>query len=248
MFRPFLVLRRLALGLAAAGSLSHAAEPALTLTAESMVPAVVIENGRITGHAAEKVHEIMRRAGIAYHIKILPWKRAYVLAENEPSTCVFMTTRTPERESRFVWIGPISRTDWTLYGRAGRNYNVTRLIDARGLRIGGYNGDVRGEFLAARGFKVDFAPNDDSNPKKLMVGRIDLWVNSARSSRPVLQRLGLEGKVVPVLVFHEARLYLACNPATDAAQVTRMHAALRGMEADGTFKEIERRFDHISRP
>ena len=41
--------------------------------------------------------------------------------------------------------------------------------------------------------------------------RIDLWVNSTRSSRPLLAQLGLTGKIVPVVTFHQAKLYLACH-------------------------------------
>ena len=224
------------------------ARPALTINAEVTTPAVMEIEGRITGHAAEKVREIMHRAGIDYRIKLLPWKRAFTLAQTTPATCVLMTTRTEERERQFVWVGPISQTDWVLYGRAGRNYAIKRLDDARGLRIGAYHGDVRGEYLAARGMSVDFAANDESNPKKLALGRVDLWVNSTRSSRPMLAQLQLSDKIVPVFTFKFVTLHLACHPGIEPAILARMHAALRAMEADGTYRAIEQRFDHSRKP
>jgi polar amino acid transport system substrate-binding protein len=217
----------------------------VTLTAETTVPAVMLQNGRVTGHAAEKVHEIMRRARIDYKMDVMPWKRAYTLALTQSATCVFMTTRTREREALFKWIGPISQADWVLYGRADRRYPILSLDDALGYRIGAYNGDVRGEYLAAHGHTVDFVQNDDSNPKKLMLDRIDLWVNSTRSSRAVLARVSLTGKVVPVLTFHQAKLYLACHSSLPEELFNRMDSALRGMEADGTYKAIEQRFEHL---
>ncbi|UUZ51014.1 transporter substrate-binding domain-containing protein [Massilia sp. B-10] len=150
-------------------------------------------------------------------------ERALTLAHTQHHTCVFMTTRTPERETWFHWIGPISQADWVLFGRADRHFEIRTLDDARGLRIGAYNGDVRGEFLKARGLNVEFAQNDDSNPKKLMLDRIDLWVNSTRSSRAVLARTGLTGKVVPVHTYQLVKLYLACNAAMPVVDIARMN-------------------------
>ncbi|MES2323683.1 MAG: ABC transporter substrate-binding protein [Pseudomonadota bacterium] len=220
----------------------------LTITAEATYPAVMVVDGRVLGHAADKVHEIMRRAGIDYTLDVMPWKRAYISARNQPDTCVFMTTRTPEREAQFRWVGPISQADWVLYGRAGRDYGIKVLEDARPLRIGAYNGDIRGEHLARLGFKVDFVQNDESNPRKLMLDRIDLWVNSTRSSRPMLARADLADKIVPVLTFNNVRLYLACNPATPAALAERMDAALKAMVADGAYKAIEQKYEHLQIP
>ena len=225
-----------------------AAAPSLTLTAEVTYPAVMNQGARVTGHAAEKVHEIMRRAHLDYSMATMPWKRAFTLAATQDATCVFMTTRTPEREALFHWIGPISQADWVLYGRAGRAFDLSTLEQARGLRIGSYNGDIRGEWLAARGHLVEFVQNDESNPKKLMIDRIDLWVNSTRSSRPLVARLGLTGKVVPVLTFNQARLYLACNRALPDSVAASMQAAVRAMEADGTYKAIEQRFEYLQDP
>jgi len=222
-----------------------AASERLVLNAEATYPAVMVENGRVTGHAAEKIHEIMRRTGADYSIALLPWKRAYLLALSQASTCVFMTARTAEREALFKWIGPISQTDWVLYGRASRTFGIKTLDDAKGLRIGGYNGDVRGEYLAARGYLVDFVQNDESNPKKLMLDRIDLWVNSTRSSRPLLAKLGLTGKIVPLVTFQRAKLYLACHLSVADTTVARMEAALKAMETDGAYKAIEHKFDSL---
>lgn len=236
-------------GLAAAvlmaPALAQPALPTLTLTAEITHPAVTVQAGRVTGHAAEKVHEIMRRAGIDYTMVTMPWKRAFTLAHTQEDTCVFMTTRTPERETLFHWIGPISQADWVLYGRADRDYDIKALEQVRGLRIGSYNGDVRGEFLEARGFNVDYVQNDESNPKKLLIDRIDLWVNSTRSSQPLLAKLGLTGKVVPVLAFNQAKLYLACKRSLAEPVAARLHAALRAMETDGTYKAIEQRYEYL---
>lgn len=135
-----------------------------------------------------------------------------------------------------------------LYGRADRYAIMQSVEQARGLRISSYNGDSRGQWLADHGMNVEFVQNDESNPKKLMLDRIDLWANSTRSSGPMPARLGLTGKVVPLLTFHQAKLYLACNRALPEPVAARMNAALHDMEMDGTYRAIELRFDYLQAP
>lgn len=220
----------------------------VNIATEYSTPAVFHENGRLSGHATEKVYELMRRAGIDYQISVIPWKRAYNQALNRPDNCAFLTARTPEREALFKWIGPLSESDWVLYGRSGRSYDIKTLDDARHLRIGAYNGDVRADYLIARGHNVDLVQNDDSNPRKLLLDRIDLWVNSPRYVGPTLERIGAKGQIVPVLTFNHVHLYLACNPTMPPHALAKMDAAFKSMEADGTARVIEQRFEYQANP
>ena len=216
--------------------------PQLYLTTET--PAIAPREGEpATGLATEMVRDIMRRAGIGHTLDLLPWKRAYSAALERPDACVYSTTRTPERESQFQWVGPIADADWVLMARADRPFKLRSLDDARRYRIGTYNGDARDQFLRARGFDVDPAPNDQLNPPKLMAGRIDLWAASlGLNSRQTLARQGYTGKVVPVLVFNRIHTYLACNRAVPDRLVARMSEALGAMERDGTAQRIRRKY------
>lgn len=224
------------------------AAPRLYLTTETSAPYSMRDGDRVVGIGTDMVREILARSGIAYSIDVLPWKRAYTAALERHDACVFSTTRTPEREPHFKWIGPIGEADWVLMGRAGRHFDLRTLDDARVYRVGTYNGDARDQFLRARGFNVDPAPNDLINPKKLMMGRIDLWAASIRRGSLTLDRLGYTGKVVPVLVFSKIRVYLACNRAVPDALVTRMNGALEAMERDGTSRAILHRYDDWGMP
>ncbi len=242
-------ISRAPLVLLAAGMLALGfarAEPVrLQLTTETSYPGVYLEQGKVVGFGTEKVREIMRRTHIDYSIELLPWKRSYTLALTQPTTCVYSTTRTPERESLFKWVGPIVESDWVLYGRASQDYKLRTIDDARRMTIGVYIGDVRGDYLEARGFKVAYVANDDSNPRKLMVGRIDLWATSSRFAALRLRQTELTGKVVPLLTFNHAQLYLACNLAVPDKLVAEMNAALASMHADGTVRAIETHYEQI---
>ncbi len=217
--------------------------PRLYLTTEAAPPYSVREGEQVVGIGADTVREIMVRARIDHSIEMLPWKRAYTAALTRRDACVFSTTRTPEREARFKWIGPIGEADWVLMGRADRKLRLDSLEDARRYRIGTYNGDARDQFLRQRGFDVDPAPSDVMNPRKLMANRIDLWAASIRRGSVALDRMGYTGKIVPVLVFNRIRVYLACNRGVPDALTERMHAAFESMQRDGTVERIVHRYD-----
>lgn len=214
----------------------------LYITTEN-APSSHPEAARVNGSGTDKVREIMARTGIDYTIEVLPWKRAYAAALTRPDGCVYSTTRTPERESLFKWIGPTDEGEWVLLGRADRNLQINSLEDARALRIGTYSGDARHDYLRSRGFNVEPAPNDLLNEKKLMMNRIDLWAASLRRGSSVLEQNGWAERIVPVFTFARIKVYLACNPALPDALVEKMNAALEAMGRDGTSRRIERKYD-----
>jgi polar amino acid transport system substrate-binding protein len=231
--------------LSAMGALASAATHPLRLRllTESSPPASMLDGNRVTGSGTEKIREIMARTGTGYTIELLPWRRAFLFAQSRPDVCLYSTTRTPERERQFKWVGPTDEAEWILLGRADRHFQLRTLDDARALRIGTYNGDARDEYLRARGFLVDPAPVDLMNLRKLLLNRIDLWAASFRRSTTVAQRNGGSDQVVPVLAFNRVGVYLACNPAVPTELIDRMSAAVAAMERDGTMKRIDRKYE-----
>jgi polar amino acid transport system substrate-binding protein len=232
----------LCLGALCAPAHGAAERPRLFITTEN-APSSHPDAARVNGSGTDKVREIMARTGIDYTIEVLPWKRAYATALARPDGCVFSTTRTAERERLFKWVGPTDEGDWVLLARADRKLQLKSLEEARGLRIGTYNGDARHEFLSKGGFNVEPAPNDLLNEKKLMMGRIDLWAASLRKGSAVLAQNGWAGRIVPVFTFARIKVYLACNRALPDALVEKMNAALEAMHRDGTARRIERTYD-----
>jgi len=217
--------------------------PYLSLTTETAAPSSMLENGRVVGIATDKLRIVLERAGVTYDIALLPWKRAYTAALQQSNACVYSTTRTPERETLFKWIGPTDVGQWVLMGRADRTWRIASLDDARDLRIGTYHGDARDGYLKSRGFVTDAAPNDMLNPPKLLQGRIDLWAASWRAGSDVLARNGWDKQIVPVFVFNRIAVYLACNPAVPDALVKRLNAEFETIELDGTARAIELRYE-----
>jgi polar amino acid transport system substrate-binding protein len=235
----------LAVLLGASGALAGAAElPRLRLLTESSPPTSMRAGPEVVGSGTEKVREIMARSGVGYTIELLPWLRAFTLVQQRADTCLFSTSRTPERENLFKWVGPTDEAEWVLLARADRNFHLRTLEDARGLRIGTYIGDARDDYLRARGFRVDQAPVDMTNPRKLMLDRIDLWAASLKRGSTLLKRNSWGAYIVPVLTFNRVGMYLACNPAVPSGLIDKMNAALETMNRDGTVRRIDRKYEN----
>ena len=219
----------------------------LYITTEAAAPSSMHDSaGQVVGISTAKVRAALDRVGLAYSIELLPWKRAYAAARERPDGCVYATTRTPERELLFKWVGPIDSAEWVLMARANRRFSLRTLEDARPYRIGTYNGDARDDYLRSRGFRVDQAPTDLTNPKKLLLGRIDLWAAALRAGSPVLQQNNWDGQIVPVLVFKRLDVYLACNRALPDELIARLNSAFSALQRDGTMGRIERSYDSWS--
>ncbi len=224
-----------------------AAIPELHLTTEHSPPASMLVEGRVGGRETDKLREMLERGDIPHRFDLLPWKRAYTLALHAPFTCVYSTARTPEREALFKWVGPTDVSEWVLMCRADARLRLRSLDDARGLRIGTYNGDAREEYLQARGLRVEPVGNDALNPQKLLLKRIDLWAVGQRRGSQLLAQQKLTGKIVPLLVFHRVKVYLACNPSVSDSLIERMNANLDEMRHDGSFQRLDRKYEKWTR-
>jgi polar amino acid transport system substrate-binding protein len=220
----------------------------LNITTEDSPPYNMAEGGKVIGISTDKVRAMMARTAIDYTIELVPWRRAYGSALRLPDTCVYSTTRTPEREMLFKWVGPVASSEWTLYGLSDRKFKLAKLEDAQNLRIGTYSGDVRDAFLRSRGYKVDTAREDVQNLAMLTAGRIDLWASGKYEGNAMILSHGLAGKIVPVLTFNKAELYLACNRSVSDTLIERMNASLATMERDGSAKAYEQKYERWPQP
>ncbi len=242
-------LRRWTLALSlAAGALLPAQGAMLQIATEHTPPASMEQDGKVIGYATDIVREIMRRTGTDFAIRLLPWKRAYALAQDNANGCVYSTTRISEREALFKWIGPLDDNEWVLFARADRKLRIASLEDARGLRIGTYLGDARETYLRERGLMLDSTSNVVDNPRKLMGNRIDLWASGLKWGTAAIDREGFAGQIVPVLTFNRVKVYLACNPGVPDRLVDSLNAAMRAMGKDGSIAAIERKYASWSLP
>lgn len=213
---------------------------ALTLTTESYPPFnFETPDGELDGISVRVMNQLLEENGIEADMRLLPWSRAYAEAQSNPGTCVFSTTRTPEREELFEWVGPLVENQWHAYALEGSDVQAQSLEDLQEYRVGGYRDDAVALYVESQGIEVDTAPNDRLNARKLAAGRIDVWV-SGEYLAPWYARLEGIGELRSLFAFNDTVMSLACHPDTDAELLDRLQAALDTMREDGRYATIVR--------
>ncbi|MDX7833812.1 hypothetical protein SJS03_21745, partial [Aeromonas dhakensis] len=79
---------------------------------------------QVTGLSVDLLKRMLEVSGIGLDrkgIQLLPWARAYQMAQYDPNTVIFSMIRLPEREALFHWVGPIGPRVTRVYRRAKRD-------------------------------------------------------------------------------------------------------------------------------
>jgi len=187
------------------------------------------ETGKIVGITTELVEAIMQKAGYGYELSLLPWNRAYRYALSDLNTCIFTTVRTPEREAKFKWVGPLFTSGWAFYRRAGADIKIDSVDDISGKVVTATTGTVNISGIKdIPGIRLLEVPTDHRSLVLLNEGRADLWVSGVFTAFIGGDKAG----VVPELAFlwRPFELSLACNIATDDEAIARLNAANETLE------------------
>lgn len=213
----------------------------LTLLTEEYPPFNMSgSDGQATGVSTDIVRTLMKNAHIDVTIDVVPWQRAVMLAHAKPNNCVFSMSRTPEREPNYQWVGPLVYNDWALFAKSGSARKPADIAEVKTTRIGSYIGDAIVDYLQSRGYQVDVAANDDLNPNKLLLGRIDYWATGKLIGQYRLKQQNISD-VEPVLVFNRTEMYLACHPGSSPQLIDRLNKLLVELNKHG---DVERIYAH----
>ncbi len=93
------------------------------------------------------------------NFRILPWARSYTEARLRDYHCVYSTTRTAERERQFHWVGPLVINEWSAFGLAERQLELTQLSELHEWKVGSFREDAVGDYVASKGIHVLRAPH-----------------------------------------------------------------------------------------
>lgn len=189
-------------------------------------------NGDAEGVSVAEVREVMRRAKENYSVQVFPWSRALQTVQTDRDSCVFLTARTPEREAKFKWVGPLMHNNMMVFGRADDPNRPHSLDGMRSKVIGTKRADANSEFLLAHGFTIEPANVDMLNPRKLLAKRFDYWATSEAMGEDILKKQGLSGEISPLFVYQQLDMYLACSIDMDQAKINRWNRILHQMEAE----------------
>lgn len=201
--------------------------------------------GKLTGFTVEIVEEIQKRLGTKDSIQMVPWSRGVEMLNNNANTMLFTMARTPERETQYQWIGPISLISYGLYAKANADIKIESIEDARKIGlIGVYRNDIRDQTLTRLGFNnLDRANSNISSFKKLMIGRINVYADSKMGVASLAKSAGYQLSDVK-MVFHlfDSQLYIAVSKDTNKNIVSRWNDALEDMKKDKSFQRLQKKY------
>ena len=217
----------------------------LQLLTEEAPPTSFSRDGELHGLAVEVVRALIERTGDPGKIELLPWTRGYHLAQHEPNTAIFSTVRTPEREAKFQWVGPLLIGTTSFYSLKSRNLrfdNLQQAAESGPLAVP--KQWYTFETLSARGFKNLYGvPSAKNMVTMLKHGRVQLIATEDLTLKDELASGGLRPEQVQAhLPFMRSAYYIAFSPQTDTALVERWRRALDAMHEDGSFAQIFRRW------
>ncbi|MFZ6848844.1 substrate-binding periplasmic protein [Undibacterium sp. RuRC25W] len=244
----FLLPRRVVfIGMCLLSASSAAAE--LTVVTENLPPLNFEVNGVATGYSTDVLEAVLKKANIKATISVLPWARAYQMALTQPNTLLFSTTRTPEREDLFEWIGPISSRQIYLYKlKNRRDIEVKSIADSTKYKVG-----LVREMASTKDFlkesaipeeAVDFAPTAESNIKKFLLGRTDLIVSQDWSMAFQMKSLHrYPSELQPVLLLDgKSSYYFAMNKQSDPALIQKIRASFEKVQQSGLLENLRSKY------
>jgi polar amino acid transport system substrate-binding protein len=220
---------------------------------EALPPLNYELNGQVVGFSSELLDMLALEAGVTVQKQLLPWARAYRMALDDADTIIYSLVRTPERETLFQWVGPISPRKIVLYRMATRKeLAVTHLDDVRPYKVGVVRESAAAKALINKGFTVDkeleLALDDATNMRKFKAGRFDFLVSLDWAAAYNTQQNDMTpADLAAVLVLDEQSEYwFGVSLRSDAQIVRRLNEALVKVRRDGRLKALTRR--HMQAP
>lgn len=219
----------------------------LKIYTENSPPGNYLNKGEIKGLAVDIVSEILVRLKLPDNIQVVPWARGYALALNQPNVALFSTTRLPQREKRFKWVGPLYTQIWGFYGKKGSGLQINSLEDAKKVaRIGTYHKDAKEQFLKRKGFVNLVSTNKNiSNIRRLINGNLDLWVSSDFNMPYLAKQAGVDpDQLELVYAFRSVDNYIAFSNQTPDNIVKTWQQILGKIKKDGTYAKFSKKYGY----
>ena len=224
----------------------------MTIITEEWPPFNYVENGEIKGFATEVVKLIMKRLKVNYSIEVLPGTRGVNILNKGPRTMFYSFIMTPERKSKYKWIGPFGEESIYFYKRRGSNLEIKTLEDAKKVsRVCCRDIGLVYDILKHAGFQnLDVGMNPEGIYLKTIRGRCDLAIGETslgvaywlkKSNMPINS---LEQTSVKVT---ETALYIAVSKDVSDSEILKWQQALEKVKASAEYAKLRQIYREPSR-
>lgn len=234
---------------------SHIAysKPELTIYTEQFPPYNFSNKGQLQGINLDITRALCQRVKVECKFELLPWARAYSLAQNNPATGIVSTARTVQREDLFQWVGPLVSSRTFFYRLAtNKHINPTDLNQVSAYSLGLVRGNVYEQLVYEVGFETDKNLLQFSHHYEYInlffKNKIDLILGSELVLDYQLQQFGHGGKeVVKLVELPVEKLggnYLAFNKAVPKEIVEQFNVQLKALRKEGEVESFKNLYIH----
>jgi polar amino acid transport system substrate-binding protein len=218
-----------AMGYEPAPSVEH-----LVYITEQFPPFNFQEEGILKGISVDLLDRMLNRMNLDLNrssIRLLAWGEGYQIALKKNNTVLFSTTRLPERESSFKWVGPISPIKIVLFAMNDTVINIGSPKDLKNYKIAVIHNSAEQLLAIKAGLDPkDLVVENDSNTimKLLEDGTIDAWAYADIPGMWLLDRYGIKTSQYRMVydLGDDLELYYAFNKDTPDSLVQAFQRAL----------------------
>ncbi|WP_084616544.1 substrate-binding periplasmic protein [Pseudoalteromonas spongiae] len=223
----------------------------VTIYTEHFPPYNFREGDNIKGINHDIVARTCEVAGIKCKFKMYPWQRAMALSLSKRFAGLVSTSRLPDREAHFQWVGPLVSSPACFYKLAHRSdISIESKQQLNHYTVGLNKGDVYEHVLQNWGMQenVNYVIYSEKfgEVDAFKKGKLDLFIASANTLQYHIDsdRLALH-EVEPVFVISDEALlgnYLALNLAMPIEIVEKLQNALIELNQSNEIQLIKKRY------
>ena len=202
-------------------------------------------DGTQTGYVLDIVQALQKYIGAENEILFVPEVRALELARSEANIVLFSFSRTPDRETKFHWIGKVMEKTWRVFALTSSQISVNRIEDLKAIkRIGVVRGDVRQQWMSKRGFtNLVLASEHQQNLALLLRGRVDAIVHESHSIAFLLKNdKQSRTQLKPLFSINKSDVYIVMSKASDDKLVKQWRSGFAYLKANKRIAEIAKRW------
>lgn len=217
----------------------------ITIMTENFAPfSYYGENGELTGIGVEIVEHLMEKLNINEEIQVLPWSRAIKELEFFPNRALFCVARTPSRNDKFEWVGPIFSDGLYLFHSKQFDSSGEDLESAkRWENIAVTANYPEHQTLLDLGFENLWITNKPTeNARLLMYDRVTAMVAGELAIQTLLESQGADTSafVRSQIRLFDIDLYIAFSKGTNPKVLNQWQQALEDFQSSPEYQQIRK--------
>ncbi|WP_220488533.1 ABC transporter substrate-binding protein, partial [Pseudoalteromonas sp. SR45-5] len=111
--------------------------------------------GQLVGINLDIVKDVCIASDITCEFKILPWKRAYSLAQKDKHSGIISIAKTSQRTPIFNWVGPLASSETFFYKlKKNTQLKMNSLNEAKQFSLAIVRGDIYESIIKKVGFEA----------------------------------------------------------------------------------------------